>query len=747
MKSKISVLLLAFVLFTVVINAQKAPERLDGKAPKTYKAYIPAFTEDLSSLYPQNVDYWTGTTDGATKTQVSIVDGHNTTDGWMSFDVSSLPVGATINSVTFHGYVSAANWPYWSVTPMAVNPVSGAAADIYAAIQAGQDEPIAYLYSNESSSFTTGWHSYLLGSTVNADLGAAIVNGWFAVGISSRDNSATYLITFDGWNETNKPYLEVDYTVPVAHDVSTISVDIASLLGVGPFTPKATVKSLSTTNETFDVTMTISDGTTNVYTSTKTVTALVPGTSTQVSFDVANLGVETYTATVCTQLGGDPNATNNCLDKDFAVQDLIITYAYNAYDPTSAIPEGPATFPLQVPGAVTSIAATTSTEFIGAGTMVGSEWYGIEYYNAGSGGGLYKIDHSTGVMTLVGPTNAGVSLNGMAYDPVTGNVYAVSSTSLYTINTTTGAATLVGTLGAGITVAINLACSPAPVGQLYTVDIVTDKFYSVDKTTGAATEIGAIGFDASYAQDMEYDLDLDVCYMAAYNVTSGNGELRTVNVTTGATTLVGAFTNGAEICGFAIPYNRTVPVELTSFKANVNESGVSLDWSTATEINNSGFQVERSSGNSFEVIGFVGGHGTTTEIQNYSYLDNTVKSGTYTYRLKQIDFDGTFEYSNEIEVDFAGVTEFALAQNYPNPFNPSTVINFSLAVDSKVSLKIFDVLGQEVATLVNGQLAAGSHPISFNASLLNSGVYFYQIDATGIDGQNFTSTKKMILTK
>jgi hypothetical protein len=299
----------------------------------------------------------------------------------------------------------------------------------------------------------------------------------------------------------------------------------------------------------------------------------------------------------------------------------------------------------------------------------------------------------------------------------------------------------------GLQVAINLACSPA--GQLYTVDIATDILYSVDKTTGATTAIGTyIGFDASYAQDMEYDLDLDICYMAAYNVTSGDGELRTVNVSTGATTLVAAFTNGAEVCGFAIPYNRPpVPVELTSFKANVNESGVQLDWSTATEVNNSGFQVERSSGNSFEVIGFVGGHGTTTEIQNYSYLDNSVNSGTYTYRLKQIDFDGTFEYSNEIEVDLVGVKEFALGQNYPNPFNPSTIINFSLAVDSKVSLKIFDVLGQEVVTLVNGQLAAGSHPISFNASLLNSGVYFYQIDATGVDGQNFTSTKKMILTK
>jgi hypothetical protein len=151
--------------------------------------------------------------------------------------------------------------------------------------------------------------------------------------------------------------------------------------------------------------------------------------------------------------------------------------------------------------------------------------------------------------------------------------------------------------------------------------------------------------------------------------------------------------------------------------------------------------------NEFHTIGFVQGHGTTTNIQNYSFVDQNVVAGKYSYRLKQIDLNGTFEYSNVVEVEVLGVKEYTLGQNYPNPFNPSTTINFSLAVDSKVSLKIFDVLGQEVATLVNGQLAAGSQKVSFDASSLNSGVYFYRIDANGNDGQKFSSVKKMILTK
>ena len=189
------------------------------------------------------------------------------------------------------------------------------------------------------------------------------------------------------------------------------------------------------------------------------------------------------------------------------------------------------------------------------------------------------------------------------------------------------------------------------------------------------------------------------------------------------------------------------PVELTSFTSSVSGNDVTLNWSTATEVNNQGFNVERNSGNGFEKVGFVAGFGTTTEQHSYSFVDDNLSSGSYTYRLKQVDYDGTFEYSEEIQVDITTPDVYSLEQNYPNPFNPSTQIAYGLAVDSKVTLKVFDVLGQEVATLINGNVAAGNHEINFNASNLNSGVYFYKIEATGVDGTNFTSVKKMILTK
>ncbi|MCL4279326.1 MAG: T9SS type A sorting domain-containing protein, partial [Ignavibacteriaceae bacterium] len=166
-----------------------------------------------------------------------------------------------------------------------------------------------------------------------------------------------------------------------------------------------------------------------------------------------------------------------------------------------------------------------------------------------------------------------------------------------------------------------------------------------------------------------------------------------------------------------------------------------------TETNNQGFEVQRSNGSEFITIGFVEGHGTTTETQTYSYSDRTVNVGTYSYRLKQVDFNGTFEYSSIVEVDVPAPVEFALDQNYPNPFNPSTKISFRLAVDSKVNLTVFDVLGQEIASLVNGNLVAGGHSVDFDASSLNSGVYLYRIEATGVDGSNFIDMKKMILTK
>ncbi len=194
-----------------------------------------------------------------------------------------------------------------------------------------------------------------------------------------------------------------------------------------------------------------------------------------------------------------------------------------------------------------------------------------------------------------------------------------------------------------------------------------------------------------------------------------------------------------------LPY--IVPVELVSFTGTNQNGNVVLNWSTATETNNSGFEVQRLTPDGWQNIGFVQGYGTTTERHHYSFIDNSVISGSYTYRLKQIDLTGTFEYSPEIQVEVVVVNIYSLNQNYPNPFNPGTTISFSLAVDSKVSVKIFDLLGQEVSSLVNTTLPAGIHDVKFNAGGLNSGVYFYQIDASGIDGSNFSSIKKMILAK
>lgn len=186
-----------------------------------------------------------------------------------------------------------------------------------------------------------------------------------------------------------------------------------------------------------------------------------------------------------------------------------------------------------------------------------------------------------------------------------------------------------------------------------------------------------------------------------------------------------------------------VPVELTSFAAAAVGNSVKLNWSTATEINNSGFEIERrTSSSDFSNIGFVGGFGSTTEAKAYSFEDNKLSTGKYYYRLKQIDFDGSFEYSDEVEVDVLAPAEFALMQNFPNPFNPSTLIKYSLPLSSFVNISIYNALGEKVAELVNESKEAGEYEVSFNASDLSSGLYFYKIEA----GKN-SAVKKMMLMK
>ena len=191
-------------------------------------------------------------------------------------------------------------------------------------------------------------------------------------------------------------------------------------------------------------------------------------------------------------------------------------------------------------------------------------------------------------------------------------------------------------------------------------------------------------------------------------------------------------------------YDFQMPVELSSFTATVNRNAVNLNWSTVSELNNSGFDIERkaATGNDFTKVGNVSGNGTTNSPVNYTFTDRA-NTGKYNYRLKQIDLNGNFEYfnlSNEIEVGVPN--SFAMSQNYPNPFNPSTKINYDLPVDGIVSIKLYDLTGRQVASLVSEAKIAGYYTVSFDASNLASGMYFYRISAG-----SFTSTKKMALVK
>ncbi len=193
----------------------------------------------------------------------------------------------------------------------------------------------------------------------------------------------------------------------------------------------------------------------------------------------------------------------------------------------------------------------------------------------------------------------------------------------------------------------------------------------------------------------------------------------------------------------ASAWSDVVPVELSSFTASVSSNSVTLNWKTATETNNRGFEVQRkSSGSDWSNITFVSGNGTTTKSHEYSYVDNSLTAGKYYYRLKQVDMNGAYEYSNAVEANVTAPVKFELAQNYPNPFNPTTKIDFSVPSNSNVKLTVYNVLGQQIAILVNGFMKSGSHSVDFNAVDLNSGIYFYKLESDGV-----SLVKKMMLVK
>jgi len=208
----------------------------------------------------------------------------------------------------------------------------------------------------------------------------------------------------------------------------------------------------------------------------------------------------------------------------------------------------------------------------------------------------------------------------------------------------------------------------------------------------------------------------------------------------GTTTLASA--GSYDVVNAKYTEDGALPVELTTFSANVNGNNVNLSWETATEVNNYGFNIERKTETrGWNKVDFVEGHGNSNSVKHYSFTDNVSLSGKYFYRLKQIDINGTFEYSNIIEVNIGVPNKFEVAQNYPNPFNPTTTISFSIPKKQSVKVIIYNSLGEIVQTLINKNLEAGIHTYNFDADNLGSGIYYYKVVA----GNNIQIRKMMLL--
>lgn len=354
----------------------------------------------------------------------------------------------------------------------------------------------------------------------------------------------------------------------------------------------------------------------------------------------------------------------------------------------------------------------------------------LKYFNNVSGSFL---EIPTSVTVSVSYPRIRVDVNGKVHI-----TYRASSRLYYTNNvsgifTTPVPITPVGQLPAGI--------------QSLEIDEQNRLFTSYQSSQSASGK----GFYLLFAENEVFNdtiliADLPPEYVTRNSsqvITKGNGDIAMFYAE-------GDVRNDTVICDIFMKRGNiyeVIPVELVSFNADVSNNFVKLNWLTITEKNNYGFEIERSKNSTdksdnWEKIGFVKGKGTTTEIQSYEFNDEYLPAGKYSYRLKQIDFDGTTSYSNIIEVDIDLPNAFSLEQNYPNPFNPSTKINYQIPELSFVSLKVYDVLGNEIETLVNEEKPVGRYEIIFDATRLPSGIYFYILQAG-----NFIETKKMVLMK
>lgn len=278
----------------------------------------------------------------------------------------------------------------------------------------------------------------------------------------------------------------------------------------------------------------------------------------------------------------------------------------------------------------------------------------------------------------------------------------------------------------------NLPDSPVNDGFIYTYDALNPNTYFV------ATDIGVFLTQDNGTNWVELPNNLPNTVIIHLDYSHSNQMMR-------------AGTHGRGVFEAFIDF--TIPVELLSFTAETGVNLVVLNWSTATETNNQGFEIERKLKNQeWFTIGFVNGKGTTTDIQNYNYIDDYSQmpyEGTVLYRLKQIDFNGEFEYSEQLAVNLTFMpSEYYISQNYPNPFNPVTRIKYALPVESQVKINIYNALGEVIEELVSKIQSSGNYEVTWNAQNYSSGIYYYSFEVNSAEGsQSHREMKKIVFLK
>ncbi len=543
---------------------------------------------------------------------------------------------------------------------------------------------------------------------------------------------------FFSGNSYNINYWYIDdikLFIPFAHDamVKDILVDPEYAAGI-PFTPKAILKNFGLNSETFNATCEIKVNGTNIYTQDCSNVTIAAGQEETVSFTDFNPSAanELYEITVTANLSGDMDPTNDSRTENFdtyltARNMVILEIATGTWCP-------------YCPGA-----SMGAHDLLANGKDVGV----IKYHNGDSFTNNYSNARNSYYGITAFPTAVFDGVNSIVGGSGTSSMYS-NYLPIYESRKNKNSAFNIEIFGQNnqldysLTIRVTkVAATPPSYSNLVLHVALTESnilFNWFNQTTIDYAERLMIPDQLGTAFDFSSGntVDINLTFARGANWVADNCEL------------VSFIQNldGKEILqGTKVALNELapLPVELTSFTAAASAGKVNLHWTTATEINNLGFEIERSyNEENFVSVGFVKGNGTTTDPKSYSFIDNIDLNGTEKiyYRLKQVDFNGSVNYSDVVSVVMEAPIEFALGQNYPNPFNPSTKINYSVPQSGLVSIVIYDLTGQEAATVVNEIKQPGNYEIEFNAAGLSSGVYFYKMTANG-----FSQIKKMSIIK